>query len=478
LDLVTNNINEPAGVFRNNVRERQAASSHYLQVDLRGSAFNRHGIGTKIWLRYGDTTLYHEHYRQRGYLSTVDQLVHFGLGQNTSVDELIVHFPDGRGTVLRDIAADQAVYVEWSRDLQTVLAPATAAPKGVWRAIALEDGPVHRASTASEFDVNVLSLRDRGQHGPDLEVIDLDEDGVDELIFGQQVWRQENGQLVRTTDTIAANLTRKTKVYDDFTGNGMEVMLRAADYMDLCLFVPGEKTRRLPNTAGWWYSLNVTDLDQDGDLDVVAGNVGLNIPYRVSSEQPLVVREDDFDGNGRLDVITLAYNGDRLHPVHPRNTLTRQLPSWKRMLTSFAAYGQWTADDLPPMGETGVERYATEFRSLYLENDGTGNFTAHPLPAAAQIAPLQDAINVTLDDGRPGLLCVQNDYAVEPLGGHFDAGTGFVLTLNEAGELVVREDLVRVRGDARAVVKLRTAEGGEMILVGMHDGPLLQLIKD
>ncbi|MEL7162582.1 MAG: hypothetical protein AAFN92_17630, partial [Bacteroidota bacterium] len=204
-------------------------------------------------------------------------------------------------------------------------------------------------------------------------------------------------------------------------------------------------------------------------------NVGLNTPYRVSPEYPLVVRQDDFDGNGRLDPITLAYHDDRLHPVHPRNTLTRQLPGWKRMLNTFAAYGQWTADNLPAMSKDGKELRATEFRSLYLENDGAGNFTVRPLPATAQTAPLQDAVEIMLDDGRLGLLCVQNDYAVEPLGGRLDAGTGFVLTLDDAGKLEVLDDYVSVLGDARSVVRLRTAAGGVMILVGINDGPLLRL---
>ncbi|MEL7163028.1 MAG: CRTAC1 family protein, partial [Bacteroidota bacterium] len=97
LDLVTNNINEPAGVFRNQLRERRPEESHYLLIDLTGGLTNRDGLGTKIWVTYGDTTLYHEHYRQRGYLSTVDQLIHFGLGRNERLDRLTVRFPDGRG---------------------------------------------------------------------------------------------------------------------------------------------------------------------------------------------------------------------------------------------------------------------------------------------------------------------------------------------------------------------------------------------
>jgi len=93
LDLVTNNINEPAGLFRNHTRERQPDSSNYLQVLLTGPAGNPHALGTKVWVEYADKQAYHEHYRQRGYLSTVDQLIHFGLGGVAEIDRITIKFP-------------------------------------------------------------------------------------------------------------------------------------------------------------------------------------------------------------------------------------------------------------------------------------------------------------------------------------------------------------------------------------------------
>ncbi|MFK8163161.1 MAG: hypothetical protein AB8H12_11915 [Lewinella sp.] len=197
-------------------------------------------------------------------------------------------------------------------------------------------------------------------------------------------------------------------------------------------------------------------------------------PYHVSPKTPLVLYADDFDGNGTVDPVITAYNDGRAHPVFPRNTLGRQLPSWKRKMTSYAMYGNWTEADLPPLSDAGQRLEATEFRSLYLENDGQGNFTVLPLPALAQTAPLRAAVPITLEDGRPGLLCVQNDFAWEPLAGRQDAGTGFALTLDADGAMEVLPNYISIRGDARSIVGLRDGEK-TVYYVGINDGAVLEL---
>ena len=608
LDLVTNNINEPAGVFRNNLRETRPDSSHYLQLTLKGPPGNPGALGAKVWVSADGRTMYHEHYRQRGYLSTVDETVHFGLGAATTVDEVRIRFPDGKGVRLTDVSGDQRLAVAWNEALDPLPAPASA-PKKVLETVALA-APVHKESLWSDFNTSALALRDRSRRGPALAAIDLEGDGVDELVFGGaagqpvSIWKQDKGALTRVQnlegtergeatalavfdydgdggqdlyvgngstefqskpellvdllyhnvngqlillDTGLKHYHNRTNtadygtyggvfppsvfvggdqpdqpgeeifsrlmflteddlitaqslltgpvsaaVFADFDGDRQPDVITAGDYHPLKFFrnnadgsyageeVPGSEyifylAPGKPLTQpGWFYSLTPCDLDRDGDLDLVAGNVGLNSPFRVSPERPLVLRADDYDGNGTIDPVVTAWNGDRAYPVFPRNTLTRQLPAWKKWLTTYAAYGAWTEDDLPPMSDKGIRREATEFRSLYLENDGAAHFTVRPLPALAQTAPLRDAAPITLADGRPALLCVQNDYAWEPLGGPLDAGTGFVLTLDAAGDLEVLPDYVSVRGDARSVVGLKNGEE-TVYYVGINNGAVLRV---
>ena len=97
LDLVTNNLNEPAGIYRNYIREKHPEISHFLQLELRGPSRNPDGLGCKVYLWTNDGQLqYVEQQRQRGYLGTVDATLHFGLGETSSVDSLLVLWPNRR----------------------------------------------------------------------------------------------------------------------------------------------------------------------------------------------------------------------------------------------------------------------------------------------------------------------------------------------------------------------------------------------
>ncbi|MFI5193966.1 MAG: CRTAC1 family protein, partial [Chitinophagales bacterium] len=93
LDLVTNNMNEPAGIYRNNVRE-QNPSSHYLTLQLKGKSPNTFGIGTKVFLFADGKLFYQELQPERGFMSSSEPVLHFGLGQHNLLDSLVVIWPD------------------------------------------------------------------------------------------------------------------------------------------------------------------------------------------------------------------------------------------------------------------------------------------------------------------------------------------------------------------------------------------------
>src|SRR5690606_1458823 len=103
LDLVTNNLFEPAGIFRNLTRER--TGRRYLTVVLRGDGANPYGVGARVWVRRGDTLQVQELMPTRGFQSSVDPRLHFGLGLSAAVDTLGVVWPDGRFQVLTGVAA-------------------------------------------------------------------------------------------------------------------------------------------------------------------------------------------------------------------------------------------------------------------------------------------------------------------------------------------------------------------------------------
>ena len=596
LDLVTNNINEPAGVYRNQSRERSPETTNYLRVDLNGPVGNPDGLGAKLYafLANGEVS-YLEQQRQRGYLSTIGATLHFGLAGELRIDSLAVRWPDGGGQVVRGVAANQVVSLRHEDASERALpfsfpvrtAPALSAQK-------LKDAPVHRESKYSDLNSHALAVRDNSKLGPVVATADLDGDGTPEIAVGgaagqtTKIYTYDEAQLAPYQSLPSTESSEATSLEffdadgdgddDLYIGNGSsEFAPRPERYRDRLyrneggrlildptalpdlrtvtssivsgdvdgdgdpdLFVGarnevGNYPRSAPSlllvneagkfsvrkefdlglvTAavwgefddqpgpdlvvvseygapqisrgsgdalrfepladvgeGWWYSVSAGDVDNDGQTDLLLGNVGLNSSYRASATEPLTVRVDDYDNNGTLDPIMLQYIQGQAHPVHPRNTLGRQLPGFKRQATTYAQYGTWTGRNMPPVSEAGFELRATEFRSFYLHNDG-GKFTALPLPTMGQTAPIRDAILTTDARGRPIFLAVQNDYATEVLGGRLDAGNGFALRLDGDGKLIVDHHYWSVRGDARSLVRL-----GDDVLVGVNDGPMLRYVS-
>lgn len=585
LDLVTNNINQPARIYRNRSRERFPDSSHYLTIQLKGPAGNPDALGATVYLASGNLRLVAEQQRQRSYLSTVDPRLHFGLGVRTKIDSLLVTWPDGGQTRLTNVTADQVLTIAHKTDTAPASAPPAYFPilTAVLRPFNAAWFPRHEESNYTDFDRYALQLRDFSHDGPALAatktgqlifggaagqsvavydagggaqvqelvetqaseatqllLFDYDGDGDEDLYVGNGssefvgreqyyqdllyrndagvfklvvdvlpplgvpvgalasadtdgdgdldlfvgvrqiagryplpptsfVLRNDGGRFTVSDELQAGMVTGA--VWEDLDGDGRPDLATVGEYTSLRIFLNKPdgwlEQPTDPNLNGWWYSLSPNDLDGDGDVDLLAGNLGLNSLYTASPDRPLTVRADDYDGNGTIDPIITAFIGDAIHPVHPRNTLGRQLPILKRQFPDYATYGRFTDKQMPVMSETGLELEAREFRNAWFENKGNGSFTAHFLPAAGQTAPVRAAVTTTLPDGRPAMLAVQNDYATEVLGGRLDAGTGFALTLDANGKPQVIPGFWSVRGDARSVVKLDS-----MIFVGINGGDI------
>jgi len=195
-------------------------------------------------------------------------------------------------------------------------------------------------------------------------------------------------------------------------------------------------------------------------MDNVAGNVGLNSLYKASLQEPVCVYAKDFDDNGSLDPILCRYIQGTEYITHPRETLTEQMVSMRRVLPRYAFYGNSPFPKLFPQEKLkGALIYkGTMFSSMYIENQGNGNFRFRPLPAQAQVSPVF-GISVTdfNNDGNLDILGVGNSYSTEPLAGYYDAGIGVSLYGDGRGNfetVSATKSGFFVDGDAKGLVAI------------------------
>ena len=190
LDLVVNNVNAPASIFRNRARERNG--NHYLTVRLVGEGANTEGIGAKVILRQGATTQLLEQEPTRGFESSVDRRLHFGLGGATRVDSLTVIWPDRRTQTLTAVAADRMVVLSqkdatgrWdyaaARPAATLFTDVTARSKIDFR---------HVEDAFADYNREPLLPHLLSREGPALAVADVDGDGLDDVYIGGAKWQR------------------------------------------------------------------------------------------------------------------------------------------------------------------------------------------------------------------------------------------------------------------------------------------------
>ncbi|PYP41415.1 MAG: RNA-binding protein, partial [Gemmatimonadetes bacterium] len=190
LDLVVNNLNAPAAIYRN--RAREATGNHYLRVTLRGSAPNTAGIGAKVIVTHGGRRQLLEQMPTRGFESSVDPRLHFGLGGSTRVDSLLVIWPDRRFQVLTDVAVDQGLTLSQERASGRYAYEqrgAAARPRftDVTAEVAVDFR--HQEDPFYDYAREPLMPHLLSTEGPALAVADVNGDGLDDFYVGGAKWQ-------------------------------------------------------------------------------------------------------------------------------------------------------------------------------------------------------------------------------------------------------------------------------------------------
>lgn len=335
--------------------------------------------------------------------------------------------------------------------------------------------------------------------GSCVEPCDFDNDGDLDLFIGSQVI--PNKFPVPPESFLLRNESSKTKrkfvsldlpelkyagmitgaSWVDIDHDGWKDLVVAGEWMPITFFrndhgvLKRMKADGLPKDIGWWRCIRPADFDHDGDMDFLVGNFGLNSIYKASAKEPIRLCFKDFDNNGSIDPIICSFIQGKEYPVHPRETMTEQIVSLRKVLTSYRKYGQSSLEDIFSAEQReGMQVIkCNNLQSSYLENMGDGNFKLHSLPISCQTSPINDFIIEDVDgDGNLDALAVQNDHSREPLGGLSDAGIGLVLKGDGKGNFTsvsVTETGFCVRGDARSIKKIAGKKGSLYLIAQNQD---------
>lgn len=579
LDLIVNNVNMPPFIYKNNSTEL-LKENNYLKVKLIGEKNNINAVGTKVTIKSDKQIFYLEQSPIRGFQSTVDNIMHFGLGEISSIDSLIVDWYYGKRSVLTDIPVNQIVIIDEKEAQMTELNEKRKKKnktlfKNVSKTIDLDYS--HVENTHVDFDSDRLLYHMRSTEGPKLDVADVNNDGLMDfyiggaknsagklfLNIGQNKYKSSNedlferdkqsedsqvvffdadndgdidlyvssggveyfsgsyalydrlyindgfGEFTRSSQLLPSSNPESTSVVipNDFDKDGdldlfvgirlkpgsigvpqngyilenngkgefTDVTLELAPEMiglgmitdakwadfdnddDHDLIIVGEwmgiklfendnlnfteisNNVGLKNTSGWWNRIASSDIDNDGDIDFIVGNHGLNSRFKASVDEPISCYINDFDNNGSIEQIISIYNEGKSYPLVLRHDLIKQLPHLKKKYVNYSQYKGQTINDFfnEKELESSIVHEVTMLESVILQNNGKGSFKIKPLPKETQLSPLYAILASDIDkDGNVDLILGGNLHNVKPEIGRYDASYGHFLKGLGNGEFV------------------------------------------
>jgi len=233
----------------------------------------------------------------------------------------------------------------------------------------------------------------------------------------------------------------------------------------------------LEKTEGWWNTVSATDLNDDGLIDFVVGNHGLNSRFKASTEKPVSLYVNDFDKNGTAEQIINVFFDEQSYPLVLRHDLVMQMPHLKKKYLKYENYKDQTITDIFTVEEleNATVKEAYRLESVALINKGGFQFELKPLPKEAQFAPIYALLSGDFNnDGKQDIVTGGNLYNVKPEVGKYDASYGLLLLGNGDGtfkSVSATESGISFSGQVRDLHLLDIAQE-KLLVVVKNDAPL------
>ncbi|WP_339656566.1 VCBS repeat-containing protein [Flavobacterium frigidarium] len=344
--------------------------------------------------------------------------------------------------------------------------------------------------------------------GSKVYAIDYDKDGKkDLLVLGRQVPGQYPSPAttyllhnISTTTTPKFEISKyspaefknlgmaTSAVISDYNNDGLDDIIIVGEWMPIRVFANTKTGFKETSTAlgltidttGWWWSVQQGDFDNDGDMDYIVGNNGLNYKYKATPSETFDIFVKDFDNDKHKDIVLSYYSDGKQYPVRGRGCSSQQIPGIKKKFKNYESFSEATLVDVytEKSLKEALHYEVKSFASIYLENKN-GKFIIHELPIEAQLSSINQIMVDDYDkDGKLDVLITGNMYNSEVETPRNDAGHGLFLKGNGKGKfksIAAVDSGFFTPGDVKNMEKIKVK--GKNYLLITKNNSFLQSIK-
>jgi len=327
---------------------------------------------------------------------------------------------------------------------------------------------------------------------------DFNNDGYVDLFIGARDVSARYGEIPRSyllmndgtgkfkdvTEQYAKGLSHvgliTSAVWFDIDKDGDKDLLLSLEWGTITAFINNNGSfakKELTDKKGWWNFLLPYDIDGDGDIDIVAGNLGLNSRLKASPDQPVRLYYNDFDDNGIKEQIMTFYLEDREIPFASEDELQKQLPVIKKQFLYAGDFAKATLSDIFSTDKLKSSQILTAdyFANAILINNGNLQFDVKAMPWQAQLAPMKDAVIVNANnDSLPDIFLGGNFYDNNIQMGRYDADYGTLL-INKGKDSFECENLngLQIKGQIRHIKKISINKQEAFVIARNNDSAMV-----